>query len=385
MKTNFLNIHDLVLIFTSLECLVLALLLKILPSKRPQPRLILATFFVLIACVLTTTVMVWNGDLREAPINHTPYMVAVLVFCLLLEGPVLFFYLRSLSKKVRLLRARHAVHLVPAFLAVTIILSFHVTSLDWQQNIPVAQPEKLAISLVWAMVKVIPVFYLFASIWAEYKLREDLKQLYSDISQSELKLADAVLLGFCVHFLWSMLHYVLDDYISVGLSDQLGIINNYLSVILVNGLFVFGLINTRQLLSSAAIASTQPVVVAEVEADTKLAPKIAAIEKGIHEQKLYLESNINLERFAEQIGLRPRDTSAVLKAHYQVNFFEFINGYRVEEAKRLLASPEFKDETILELIYKSGFNSPSAFHRFFKRIVGMTPTEYRKQASGIES
>ena len=62
-----------------------------------------------------------------------------------------------------------------------------------------------------------------------------------------------------------------------------------------------------------------------------------------------------------------------------MNFFEFINRYRVEEAKRLLASVDFKDETILELIYKSGFNSPSAFHRFFKRIVGLTPTEYRKQ------
>jgi AraC-like DNA-binding protein len=75
--------------------------------------------------------------------------------------------------------------------------------------------------------------------------------------------------------------------------------------------------------------------------------------------------------------------SAVLKLHYQSNFFEFINGFRVEEAKRLLALPEFKDETILEVIFKSGFNSPSAFHRFFKRMVGVTPTEYRKQA--IES
>ena len=65
--------------------------------------------------------------------------------------------------------------------------------------------------------------------------------------------------------------------------------------------------------------------------------------------------------------------------HYQSNFFEFINRYRVEEAKRLLLSPEFKDETILEIIYKSGFNSPSAFHRFFKRMVDMTPTEFRQQ------
>jgi methylphosphotriester-DNA--protein-cysteine methyltransferase len=54
----------------------------------------------------------------------------------------------------------------------------------------------------------------------------------------------------------------------------------------------------------------------------------------------------------------------------------------VLEAKRLLTSPEYKNETILEVIFKSGFNSPSAFHRFFKRMV--TPTEYRKQAKVTE-
>ncbi len=374
MKTNFLNIHDVVLLLTSLECLFLAVLLKILPSKRIQPRAILASFFVLVALVLTSTVVVWNGDLKTTDINHTPYVVAVLAGCLMLEGPVLFFYLRSLSKKINVLRWRNLIHLVPAILVVIIVLVFEINSVDWQPSTPLDVTEKFARSLVWAMVKLIPFVYVMASIWAEYKLREDLKQVYSSIAVTELKLADVVLLGFCVHWLWSLLAYALEGYVNVAISDQLGILDNYLTVALVNGLFVFGLINTRQLLNPVVIAPPKPVP------EAKLAAKIDAIEQGIRDKKLFLESNINLERFAEQIGLRPRDVSAVLKLHYQSNFFEFINGYRVEEAKRLLALPEFKDETILEVIFKSGFNSPSAFHRFFKRMVGVTPTEYRKQA-----
>lgn len=374
MKTNFLNIHDVVLLLTSLECLFLAVLLKILPSKRVQPRSILASFFVLVALVLTSTVVVWNGDLKTADINHTPYMVAVLAGCLMLEGPVLFFYLRSLSKKIHVLRWRNLIHLVPAVLVVIIVLSFNINSVDWQPATPIEGAEKFARSLVWAMVKLIPFVYVSASIWAEYKLREDLKQVYSSISSTELKLADVVLLGFCVHWLWSLLAYALEGYVNLTMSDQLGIFDNYLTVALVNGLFVFGLINTRQLLNPVVIAPPKPVP------EAKMVAKVEVIEQGIHERKLFLESNINLERFSEQIGLRPRDVSAVLKQHYQSNFFEFINGYRVEEAKRLLALPEYKDETILEVIFKSGFNSPSAFHRFFKRMVGVTPTEYRKQA-----
>jgi AraC-like DNA-binding protein len=156
-------------------------------------------------------------------------------------------------------------------------------------------------------------------------------------------------------------------------SDSLGIIDNYLTVVLVNGLFVFGLINTRQLLSD------QMVPAAKAVQPTKMDYKVEIIDKAMTDKKVYLESNVNLERFAELVGLKPRDISAILKMHYQSNFFEFINRYRVEEAKRLLLAPEHKDETILEIIYKAGFNSPSAFHRFFKRMVGITPTEFRLQ------
>lgn len=374
MKTNFLNIHDVVLLLTSLECIFLAALLKLLPSKRIQPRSILASFFILVALVLTATVVVWNVDLKDTAINHTPYVVAILAGCLLLQGPVLFFYLRSLSKKIHVMRWRNLIHLVPAVLAIAIVLGFNLSSVDWQPSTPVAGAEKFARALVWAMVKFLPFVYIIASVWAEYKVREDLKQVYSSISITELKLADVVLLGFGVHWLWSVLAYALEGYVNPSISDQLGIFDNYLTVALVNGLFVFGLINTRQLLNPIVIAPPKPLP------EAKLAAKVNTIEAGIHVQKLFLESNINLERFAEQLGLRPRDVSAVLKLHYQSNFFEFINGYRVEEAKRLLALPEYKDETILEVIFKSGFNSPSAFHRFFKRMVGVTPTEYRKQA-----
>jgi AraC-like DNA-binding protein len=373
MKTNFLNIHDLVLVLTALECGVLAVLLNLLPAKHIQPRRILAGFFVLIALVLTTTLIVWNGDLKTAAINHTPLVVAILAACLLLQGPVLYFYLRSLSQDIQLLRWRNLVHAIPAVLAAILLIAFGIDSLEWQPTTELSGAENAVVAFLWALVKLSPLGYIIACVIAEYKLRENLRELYADISMSELKLADAVLAGFCIHWLWSLLAYLLEGMVSAAVSDSLGIIDNYLTVILVNGLFVFGLINTRQLLNVQAIPVAKPVQ------PSKMDHKVAVIEKAIHEDKLYLESNINLERFAEQIGLKPRDVSAILKMHYQSNFFEFINRYRVEEAKRLLVAPEFKEETILEIIYKSGFNSPSAFHRFFKRMVGITPTEFRQR------
>lgn len=375
MKTNFLNIHDLVLVLTAVECCVLAVLLNLIPAKHMQPRRILSGFFLLIALVLTTTLIVWNGDLKTTPINHSPFIITILSACLLLQGPVLYFYMRSLSQKVELLRWRNLVHLVPSLITAILLVVFDINSVEWQPATELAGAENAAVAFVWALVKLSPLGYIIACVIAEYKLRDNLKHLYADISMSELKLADVVLAGFCLHWLWSLLAYLLEGWVSASVSDTLGIIDNYLTVMLVNGLFVFGLINTRQLLSVHVVPTAKPVQ------PTKMDHKVEIIEKAIHQDKLFLESNINLERFAEQIGLKPRDISAILKMHYQSNFFEFINRYRVEEAKRLLVLPELKDETILEIIYKSGFNSPSAFHRFFKRMVGVTPTEYRQRGS----
>lgn len=373
MKTNFLNIHDLVLVLTAMECCVLAALLNLLPAKHVQPRRILSVFFVLIALVLTTTLIVWNGDLKTTAINHSPFIITILSACLLLQGPVLYFYMRSLSQEIALWRWRNIVHLLPACLAAILLVLFDIDSLEWQPATVLAGAENAAVAFVWALVKLSPLGYIIACVIAEYKLRDNLKHLYADISMSELKLADVVLAGFCLHWLWSLLAYLLEGLVSASVSDILGIIDNYLTVMLVNGLFVFGLVNTRQLLSVHMVPVTKPVQ------PTKMDHKVAVIEKAMNEDKVFLESNINLERFAEQIGLKPRDISAILKMHYQSNFFEFINRYRVEEAKRLLVLPELKNETILEVIYKSGFNSPSAFHRFFKRMVGVTPTEFRQR------
>lgn len=373
MKTNFLNIHDLVLVLTAVECCCLAVLLNVLPSKRIQPRRLLSMFFVLIAVVLTTTLIVWNGEMQSTAINQSPLVISILAFSLLLQGPALYFYLRSLSEDVVLIRWGNVIHLGPALVGAAVLLVFGINSIEWQPVTPLEGVEKHAVAFVWALVKISPVVYIIASVVAEYRLREHLRHFYSAISESELKLADVVLAGFCLHWCWSLLAYLLEGYVSASVSDTLGIIDNYLTVMLVNGLFIFGLINTRQLLNIQVVPVAKPVQ------PSKMDSKVEIIEKAIHKDKLYLEANLNLERFAEQIGLKPRDISAILKMHYQSNFFEFINRYRVEEAKRLLITPEFKDETILEIIYKSGFNSPSAFHRFFKRMVGITPTEFRNQ------
>lgn len=377
MKNTFLNLHEVILVLTIVESLFLCVLFKLLPSKQAQSRNFLALFFLLIASTLTTTLITWNSSLQNLQIATWSLVPMVLSACLLLQGPCLYFYLRSLSEPIVIRQWRHLIHVIPAVFVASLILVFKINVIEW---LPwnwagLAAIDRAAVKFVWAIVRCLPLVYVLACFWVEYRLRQQQKQVYSMIASNELRWAEIVLGGFFVHWLWSFVGYFLGGYISGEMNDLVGTLNNYFTVILVNVLFIFGLVNTRQLLQLEPVEEVaKPTEVSNLE------EKIKAIEGGIQQKKLYLESHINLDRFSEQIGLRARDVSTIINAHYQSNFFEFINGYRIEEAKQLLLADDNKNDTILDIIYKSGFNSQSAFHRFFKRIVGMTPSEFRNRA-----
>jgi len=70
----------------------------------------------------------------------------------------------------------------------------------------------------------------------------------------------------------------------------------------------------------------------------------------------------------------------LINRHFGINYYEFINRYRIEEAKRMLTSAEHKSTTITDIYLQVGFNSKSVFYTFFKKIEGITPTQYRKNS-----
>jgi len=97
-------------------------------------------------------------------------------------------------------------------------------------------------------------------------------------------------------------------------------------------------------------------------------------------EKPYLNSSLTLEQLASQLQLQPRLLSTIINRHFGKNFFEFINGYRIEEAKRLLRSSEVPRLSVSTIMLDVGFNSKGTFNTFFKKIVGMTPSQYRSSA-----
>jgi len=92
----------------------------------------------------------------------------------------------------------------------------------------------------------------------------------------------------------------------------------------------------------------------------------------------YLQRNfsrqIGLESVAELVGLSPYYLSKVFKEHFGVNFVEFVTRLRMDEACRLLSSPDYNVKEVSGMV---GYNDPNYFARVFKRWFGESPSRYR--------
>jgi AraC-like DNA-binding protein len=98
----------------------------------------------------------------------------------------------------------------------------------------------------------------------------------------------------------------------------------------------------------------------------------------MREKKVYLQPELTLVELAAQLDIHPNYLSQVINEIEGVNFYDYINGLRVEEFKRAISDPENKRYTLLTLAYDCGFNSKTSFNRFFKKVEGKSPSEYLK-------
>ncbi|MGE5604404.1 MAG: helix-turn-helix domain-containing protein, partial [Bacteroidota bacterium] len=102
-------------------------------------------------------------------------------------------------------------------------------------------------------------------------------------------------------------------------------------------------------------------------------------------EKPYLNPELTLPELASRLGISRNRLSQVLNEKMGVSFYDFVNTYRVNQVKEYLNAPEYRHLKMLALAFEAGFNSKATFNSFFKKTVGLTPSEYRKQMTSSPS
>jgi AraC-like DNA-binding protein len=106
---------------------------------------------------------------------------------------------------------------------------------------------------------------------------------------------------------------------------------------------------------------------------------VSKINHFMATEKPYLNADLSLPDLANRLDIPSHHLSRVINEQFGVNFFDFINQYRIEEVKARIENPEYQNLSLLGIAFDSGFNTKSAFNRVFKKMTGFTPSEYRKQ------
>jgi AraC-like DNA-binding protein len=91
------------------------------------------------------------------------------------------------------------------------------------------------------------------------------------------------------------------------------------------------------------------------------------LEKLMHEQKLYKQNDLKLETLADKLNTNKHYISQVINEIHKVNFFEYINLKRIEEARQLLRAKTKSDLNIIEVAYEVGFNNKGTLIPFLRR------------------
>jgi AraC-like DNA-binding protein len=103
-----------------------------------------------------------------------------------------------------------------------------------------------------------------------------------------------------------------------------------------------------------------------------------SLQTAMRQEKLYLEPTLSLHDLARHLGVNASVLSYVVNNGFAKNFNDFVNEFRINEAKARLSGSQTEASTMLGLAFDCGFNSKATFNRAFKKFTGTAPKEFQE-------
>ena len=105
---------------------------------------------------------------------------------------------------------------------------------------------------------------------------------------------------------------------------------------------------------------------------------MAVIDEYMKQQKPFLNGKLTIRQLADGLDISVNHISQAINENLHMNFFDYVNAFRVEEVKRRIKDPKYAHLSILGIALDCGFNSKSSFNHIFKKVTGSTPSQYKQ-------
>lgn len=385
MNIILFNFHDVLMVLTAFECMLFATLLAATNKEKALSTWFLVGFLLCHFMIPLHELTFWGSQFRIWLLEKSPNFFFVGSYAYFLDGPLLYFFVRSMLFKDFSLKKIHSLHLLPVILYF-IGMTFMFYLKDYSEKHWLVKSQHIAYSFPYlyfeAAGRYIRLTYALFCFSLVFNYSKQLQHIYANLKISDVAWLKIMLVCFVALFAWDgvllsiKLFELAEDNFNLNLLNVVGLSSYYLNFTVINILIFLKFI----FFSSVPPVNEAPAFeLKEEKPDLVDQQVIANIERVMIEKKYYANPDITLDKLAAEVKLHPKKLSLAIKLHYHLNFYEFINSYRIQEAKRLLEDPNSSSKTITDVYFEVGFNSKSVFNSFFKRTEGVTPSQYRER------
>lgn len=341
-------------------------------------------------------------------IQSFQYLLVVLILPIFLSiNPFYYFYVKHLTNEKQNYKPNYYIHLTPFFIFViaNLVTYFLMPSSDdliefkslfKKQDVIYnwvgVKARALAIIIYCLQILVYSTLILVEII----KHQKAIKNHFSDISKISLRWIFALIAS-------TVLFTVIDVMMFYKVIAHNELFTNIYFVLMILYLCFLGFFGLRQ---PSIFNPLSPEIIDKMSLDNKdyflnidkkeikyISSKLSdevkerifnSLIKTMTEYKPYLNPKITIQDLALMIDVNKNYLSQVINEKLGVNFFVFINQYRINEAKNMLSNKDFDHLSIEGIGNSVGFNSRSVFNNAFKQLENVTPTQFKANARGVD-
>ncbi|OJJ17972.1 hypothetical protein BKI52_29385 [marine bacterium AO1-C] len=363
--------YQLILLLGFIQALILIFLLLFKSSKHPS-NFLLATLLFILGRQDMSAFLPQLG-LKD----RYPFLLPFFYEYLFVLGPILYFYVRSLTKSTFRFDRRFWVYIG---VGLSVDLAFHQVIYWWVATKGYSPWIATFINVVGLLTVIQIVVVLVLSIRTLRTFDRSLQDHFTNLGKINLRWLQNLLLAIVgLTIYWAVL-----EFIEVLLGYHIdGIFYHLLNGALIVLVYWIGFSQYLRpkvvIMEEEAVVTHQPSKTAtSAFSEAKMAQYAQLLQQAMQQDKLYQDATLNLYTLAEHLNISTKAVSQTLNQYIGKNLSDFVNEYRVEDVKQKLLDPQFAHYTILGIAFEAGFNSKASFQRIFKKFVQCSPSEYKK-------
>jgi AraC-like DNA-binding protein len=381
-----LNFWSILLLFGALQGFFFAITLAFHPKGNKTSNRLLSFLLFIFSLHLAEYVMVASGLYQQ-----TPHFIGSTLPVVFLIGPIYYLYAVSLLQEEFHLDVKRALHFSPAVVCYLVLLPFYAQAPENKvaflayiiQSGFVIFPLDLFLLVALSTCQMLVYFYLTFNALNDYE--ESFKLESASTKIFNVDWLKKISLGFSLYMVLFFVAYfqlfLLKAHRQEIFYVVMLILSGFIHAVGYHAIRQPEIFSVAKAKPAAAVRPSpkyQKTALPEQKSQSYLEKLLQLMES----KKPFLNPELKLSGLAEALEILPNHLSQVINAELNKSFFDFINEYRIEEAKRRLLDAKYEHYSILAIALDVGFNNKASFNRVFKKQTGMTPSDFVKTSSG---